>query len=120
MSIVFYDAAAKWQIRARGHADLHFENDLARQAWQASHPMCQRTYLSRLAPGVEIEEDLASTYPPGLEKRRPTPEESEAGYRNFAVLLCQVVELDSLHLQGTGHNRYLIQELEEQILRVAP
>lgn len=120
MSVVFYHAPGMWQVRVKGLAEMHLENDLARAAWDSCHPMGQRTYLSRYAPSVEVEEDVESTYPPELERRRPTAEESEAGYKNFAVLLCQVLEIDSLHLYGTGHQRYRIQELESAIFRLAP
>ncbi len=116
---VFYDPAARWQLRVKGVTDLHYENEIAREAWENSHPMCWRTYLAKYAPGAEIS-DAESIFPEGLERRRPTLSESEPGYRNFAVLLVEVVEMDSLHLAGTGHSRYRINEEEFRVQRLAP
>lgn len=119
VAAVFYDAPEKWQVRIKGVADLHVDNPIAREAWEANSPMSRRTYLTKFAPGAEIGEDDA-VFPPGLEKRRPTFEESEAGYENFAVLLVDVVELDSLHLAKDGHVRYRIEEEQLSVRRLAP
>jgi pyridoxamine 5'-phosphate oxidase len=117
---VFYDAAGKWQVRVKGLAELHFEDDVARAAWEPCHPMSKRTYLTTTPPGGELDWDAASAFPVGLEKRRPTEAESEAGYRNFAVLLLEVIEMDSLHLAGEGHMRFHISESAESVRRLAP
>lgn len=117
---VFYDGPRKWQIRAKGIVKLHFEDDVARVAWEASHPMCKRTYLATAAPGEELDWDAGSMFPPGLERRRPTDAESEAGFRNFAVMLVEVIELDSLHLAGEGHRRFRIFDGTHKVRRVAP
>jgi pyridoxamine 5'-phosphate oxidase len=119
VSAVFYDQQARWQLRVRGAAILHHQDDIARAAWLASHPMCQRTYLAQSPPGLEIDWD-SPVFPPGLERRRPTQEEAEAGYPNFAVLLITVAELDSLHLSGDGHRRFRIEEADHSIRRLAP
>lgn len=120
MSVVFYHAPGMWQVRIKGLADLRMEDRVAREAWESCHPMGQRTYLSKYAPSAQLDDDEEGMFPEELERRRPTPEESEAGYKNFAVLLCRVVEMDSLHLYGTGHQRYRIQEMERAIARLAP
>ncbi len=119
-SAVFYDGPAKWQVRVKGLADLHFDDDVAKAAWVATHPMGKRTYLTTEAPGVEVDWDSGSAFPPGLELRRPTSEESEAGYANFAVVLVQVIELDSLHLTKDGHKRFQIIEEVHSVRRLAP
>ena len=119
ISAVFYDQQARWQLRVRGAATLHNQNEIARAAWLASHPMCKRTYLSQSPPGLEIDWD-SSVFPPGLERRRPTDQEAEAAYPNFAVLLLTVAEFDSLHLSGEGHRRFLIAEQPHSIRRLAP
>lgn len=118
-SAVFYNQAERWQVRTRGIAELHHQNDIARAAWLASHPMCKRTYLSQAPPGLEIDWD-APVFPPGLERRRPTDQEAEAGYSNFVVLLVEVYELDSLHLSGQGHRRFRIEEEHHSVRRLAP
>jgi pyridoxamine 5'-phosphate oxidase len=117
---VFYDGPGKWQIRLKGVALLHYEDDVARAAWETNHPMGKRTYLTTAAPGEEVDWDVASLYPPGMERRRPTDEESEEGYRNFAVMLVDVVELDSLHLAGEGHRRFHIIDEVHKVRRLAP
>jgi len=82
--------------------------------------MGKRTYLTTAAPGQELDWDSGSSYPPGLELRRPTPEESAAGYANFAVVLVEVIVLDSLHLAKDGHKRFQIIEEVHSVRRLAP
>jgi hypothetical protein len=120
IAAVFYDGPAKWQVRVKGIAELHFDDDVARAAWDQTSPMGKRTYLTTAAPGLELDWDSGSSYPPGLELRRPTPEESEAGYANFAVVLVEVLELDSLHLAKDGHKRFQIIEEVHSVRRLAP
>jgi 3-hydroxyisobutyrate dehydrogenase len=120
VAAVFYDAAARWQVRAKGLAELHMGDVVARAAWEASHPMSKRTYLTELAPGAEMEWDDESTYPEELTVRRPTEEESEPGFANFAVMWFRVLDLDSLRLKRTGHQRVRIAETTGRAWRVAP
>jgi 3-hydroxyisobutyrate dehydrogenase len=120
ISAVFYDRSAKWQIRIRGVAQIHEDDSFSRLAWENSNPMCQRTYLSTAAPGQELDWDLESTYPPHLLAQRPSSEESELGYARFAVLLLRVADIDSLHLEGTGHQRFRIEAPSLETVRLAP
>ncbi len=120
VSAVFYDKAAKWQIRVRGIAQLHFDDDIARAAWDKSHPMCKRTYLTDAAPGTTLDWEDTSTFADHLLRQRPTPEESELGFSRFAVLICRVADIDSLRLSGTGHQRFLIDAHSAQTIRLAP
>jgi hypothetical protein len=87
IAAVFYDGPAKWQVRVKGLAELHFDDDVARAAWDQTSPMGKRTYLTTAAPGLELDWDSGSSYPPGLELRRPTPEESEAGWLKSSSLI---------------------------------
>jgi pyridoxamine 5'-phosphate oxidase len=120
VSAVFYDKAAKWQIRVRGVAQLHANDAIARDAWERSHPMCQRTYLSDAAPGTPLDWDDNSTFADHLMRQRPTPQEAELGFSRFAVLLCRIADMDSLHLAGTGHQRFHIDAPSAEIHRLAP
>jgi pyridoxamine 5'-phosphate oxidase len=120
LAVLFYDIAGMWQIRARGRAELHWDNNIAAAAWAATHPMAQRTYLTEVSPGEELDWERESTYPQGLEAKRPTPEQSALGYTRFGVLWCRVEEWDSLHLRGTGHERLHLDELVGSISRLAP
>lgn len=120
VSAVFYDKAAKWQIRVRGVAQLHTDDSIAREAWDQSHPMCKRTYLTDAAPGSVLDWDDHSTFADHLLRQRPTPEESELGFSRFAVLLCRIADIDSLHLAGTGHQRFLLEAHTDQAIRLAP
>lgn len=120
LGAIFYDGPAKWQVRVKGLANLHFDDDVARAAWETASPMSRRTYLTTSAPGMELDWDSGSAYPPGLELRRPTLAESEAGYQNFAVVLVDVIELDSLHLAKDGHMRFRIIDELHSVRRLAP
>jgi pyridoxamine 5'-phosphate oxidase len=120
VGVVFYDGPRKWQIRVKGAVELHFDDIVAREAWDACHPMAKRTYLACLPPGEELDGDESTIFPPGLERRRPTDIESEAGYANFAVVLVKVTEIDSLHLAGAGHRRFQILDGSHKVRRLAP
>ncbi len=82
-SVLFYDPAAKAQIRLSGRAHIAAQGDVADIAWSGSTPFARRCYMAEAAPGTPIAQP-SSGLPEWIEGKQPE-EEQLADYRgNFA------------------------------------
>ena len=108
VSVLFYDAAAKLQLRCAGIGKAVSTGAAADAAWAASAASSRRCYLAELAPGT-ISETPSSGLPAAAEGRVPTLAESEAGRANFAVITVALTRIDWLHLAHNGHRRALFE-----------
>ncbi len=108
VSVLFYDAAAKLQLRCAGIGKAVSTGAPADAAWAASAASSRRCYLAELAPGT-ISETPTSGLPAAAEGRVPTLAESEAGRANFAVITVALTRIDWLHLAHNGHRRALFE-----------
>ncbi len=108
VSLLFYDAAAKLQLRCTGIGQVSSTGAAADAAWAASAPSSRRGYLATLAPGT-TSKTPTSGLPAAVEGRVPTLAESEAGRANFAVLTVTLSRIDWLHLAHDGHRRALFE-----------
>ncbi|MFN7177237.1 MAG: pyridoxamine 5'-phosphate oxidase family protein [Thermaurantiacus sp.] len=103
-SLLLYDPGARLQLRASGIARIEHVSQAADTAWSATRLLGRRCYTAPDAPGSTAPGPV-SGLPPELESREPTPEESEAGRPNFAVLLVELLRLEFLQLAFAGHRR---------------
>ena len=103
-SWLFYDAAARLQIRAGGKSTLHHDNEIANTAWQNTSVNSRKTYMGLISPS-EKSDVPTNGLPASFKKASPTPEESEAGRKNFAVVCTHVNWLEWLWLNSAGHRR---------------
>lgn len=101
---VFYDPAAKVQVRAKGPTTVHIGDATAAQAWARTKLMSRRCYLAEVAPSTPADAPT-SGLPAALIERSPTAQESEAGFVNFAVCVTTVARLEWLYLAARGHRR---------------
>ena len=108
VSLLFYDAAAKLQLRCTGIGQVSSIGAAADAAWAASAPSSRRCYLAEAAPGT-ISAAPTSGLPAAAEGRVPTLAESEAGRANFAVIIVELTRIDWLHLAHNGHRRALFE-----------
>ena len=92
------------RLAARGPVTLHADDDLAQAQWEASQPGSRRCYLSAGGPGSALDAP-GSGLPESLLDRRPSEAESAPGRVHFAVLACELTELDWLALDSRGHRR---------------
>lgn len=106
VSWLFYHVEEKLQLRIRGRASIHTNDELANVQWQNSALFSRRCYCGD-APGTE--KDLPSSgLPEFLVDREPTAEESEQfGRRNFVVVSSTIDEIDVYELYVKGHRRSL-------------
>ena len=103
---LFYDAAAKVQLRCGGTGRIERDGPIADAAWAAADAYARRCYLIEPGPGAP-RDTPGSGLPADLEGVRPDLARTEAGRANFAVLLVAVERFDWLHLAHTGHLRAL-------------
>jgi pyridoxamine 5'-phosphate oxidase len=113
VSLLFYDAAAKLQLRCSGIGTVVKDGPVADAAWGASAPSSRRCYLAALGPSSSAAQPT-SGLPAAFEDRLPTLAESEAGRGNFAVLLVTLTRIDWLYLAHDGHRRALFQRSGDQ------
>lgn len=104
ISWLFYDAAARFQIRVGGQATLHTIDALADTAWAKSNASSRKIYMGPLAPS-QITMLPASGLPPAFEDKDPTIEESEIGRKNFGIVETTADWMEWLWLNSKGHRR---------------
>lgn len=95
IQLLFYDAAAKLQIRAPGRAVLHTAGDLADRAWAQSRPFSRACYAQHAAPGSSTGSPLAA----------PVQEDPEDGRSVFVAVEVRLNALEWLWLDHAGHRR---------------
>jgi len=111
---LFYHPQEKIQLRFDGQATLHTTDDLADEQWAASQLMSRRIYCTLDAPGIPLASP-ASGLPESLITRPPTLAESEAGRKNFAVIVCKVDFVDWLFLNSQGNWRAQFRWIDDRM-----
>ncbi len=114
VSWLFYSFPDKLQVRCRGIATLHHQDNIAAEMWARTQLLSRRCYLAPLAPS-EAADGPVQNIPEHLVGREPTEEESVGGFENFGVLRCKVQEMDILSLEYTGNRRLLARADGSQI-----
>jgi hypothetical protein len=98
-SVLFYDAAAKLQLRAAANVAVHSGDAIAAAGWAASAPQSRLCYEQAVAPGAVIVEPLPEL---PVDARFA---EGDDGAANFAVAILTVREIEWLYLAIEGHRR---------------
>ncbi len=104
---LFYHPEEKFQLRVKGTAAVHSDDDLTEEQWLATEIFARRCYIGE-APTQESDE-ATSGLPEDLMKRRLTAEESEAGRANFVVITSTIDSIDCMELDAKGHRRALFE-----------
>lgn len=102
---LFYSAEEHLQVRIKGVARVHHNDELADEQWQATELFSRRCYIGE-APTQEAKKPTTGL-PEGLTDRKPTFEESEHGKENFVVIVSTISEIDCMELDVRGHRRSL-------------
>ena len=102
---LFYHITERMQVRVKGKATIHTNDDLAEEQWLATEFFSRRCYVGD-AP-TQTSKKPTSGLPEDLLDRAPTREESEAGRANFAVVTSTVEQIDCLEMNVRGHRRSL-------------
>ena len=91
--VLTYHPAEKIQLRLDATANIHQENDVAREIWAQAPLSSRRCYLAQEAPGSSAgmpTSGLAAE----LEHRVPEAAESEAGFCYFTAVIIKVERLE--------------------------
>jgi pyridoxamine 5'-phosphate oxidase len=103
VSWLFYHPKEKLQLRIKGVATVHTNDDLAEEQWLATEFFSRRCYIGE-AP-TTVSKTVTSGLPEHLINREPTKEESEIGRANFTVISATINSIDCLELAVRGHRR---------------
>lgn len=102
---LFYHPEEKMQVRIKGTATIHKNDELADEQWISTELFSRRCYVGA-APSLESKMPT-SGLPENLIDREPTQAESEAGRANFVVVTSTIKEIDCLEMNVRGHRRSL-------------
>jgi pyridoxine/pyridoxamine 5'-phosphate oxidase len=101
----FYHQKENFQARIRAVAEIHTDDELADEQWDATRLFSRRCYIGEAS--TRISKKPTHGMPEEITDREPTREESEEGRSNFAVISTTIKEIDCLELDVRGHRRSL-------------
>ena len=104
ISALFYDADARVQLRIKGTAELHHENNITAKAWETTTLSSRKCYLTLHSPSSFTDSSI-SGLSEDIEQEKFTLSESEVGYANFGIVSIRVQSIDWLWLNHSGHRR---------------
>lgn len=104
ISALFYDASSRIQLRIKGKAEFHFNNDITDEAWQKTALSSRRCYLINESPS-SFSAIPTSGLTEKIEQEIFTLEESEVGKQHFGIVAIQVQSIEWLWLHHAGHRR---------------
>ncbi len=105
VQLLFYDVAAKVQIRVTAQAELITEGPTRTEAWATSMPGSKVCYLAEGAPGTHKDAPTSGLPDYADRGQRVAPDKLEEGMKNFAVIRFSVEAIDWLYLDSNGHRR---------------
>jgi hypothetical protein len=96
---VYYDPETRIQMRVTGRAEVHANDDRAREAWKLVPPVNRALFMVPFQPSVEL--------PDGVDlDHMPVPDPTDdSGFDHFAAVACTFSEVDILWLRAEGHLR---------------
>ena len=106
VGVLFYDQAARIQLRCKGVGRIETSGAMADAAWTASTEFARRCYMGE-GPGVPSATPT-SGLPDWIEGQQPSEAEVVPARANFAVLLVELASVDWLFLSNDGHRRAVI------------
>ena len=101
---LFYNKKRKIQVRAKGIATIHYQDEVTKEAWKKTQVISRKCYLASQAPG-SVSDTPHPGYPKELEGKNPKIEDTEIGFDNFCVIESKIDEMEWLYLASQGHRR---------------
>jgi pyridoxamine 5'-phosphate oxidase len=105
VSWLFYHSQERFQLRIKGIAKIHTNDELAEEQWLATNFFSRRCYIGEAS--TKISPKATSGLPEFIIDREPTAEESEIGRNNFCVISTTIDSIDCVELDVKGHRRSL-------------
>ena len=103
-SLIFYDKEEKIQLRVKVECEVNNQNFTTEESWKKTQHISRRCYLTDSPPGT-VSDNPTSGMISKLEDFDYTMEQSEEGYKNFAVIKCKIKSIEWLYLAAKGHRR---------------
>ncbi len=103
-SMLFYDKNEKIQVRLKVNCVINHENEITKTSWDKTQHISRKCYLVDKGPGT-VSDVPTSGLKPELDNFDYTKEQSEAGYKNFTVIQCNIKSIEWLYLAAKGHRR---------------
>jgi len=103
-SMLFYDKEEKIQVRLKVECVINYNNEVAKESWIKTGHMSRKCYLLYKGPGSKSPTPT-SGLKSELDNFEFTIEQSEKGYKNFAVIQCKIKSIEWLYLAAKGHRR---------------
>ena len=112
---LFYNKKRKIQVRAKGVATIHYQDEVTKEAWKKTQVISRKCYLASQAPG-SVSDTPHPGYPKELEGKNPNIEDTEIGFDNFCVIESKINEMEWLYLASQGHRRAKILIKDQKII----
>jgi pyridoxamine 5'-phosphate oxidase len=103
-SLLFYDKEEKIQLRIKVECEINNQNSTTEESWKKTQHISRRCYLTDSPPGTSSDNPTSGMISE-LEDFDYTMEQSEEGYKNFAVIKCKIKSIEWLYLAAKGHRR---------------
>jgi len=103
-SMIFYDKEEKIQVRIKVECTINNNNEITKDSWSKTGHMSRKCYLVDNGPGAKSDIPTSGLHPK-LDNFKFIMEQSEKGYKNFAVIQCKVITIEWLYLAAKGHRR---------------
>ena len=103
-SMLFYDKEEKIQVRLKVDCTVNHDNNITKESWLKTGHISRKCYLVDNGPGTESDIPT-SGLTSELDNFDFTMEQSEAGYKNFTVIQCEIKIIEWLYLAAKGHRR---------------
>ena len=103
-AMLFYDKEEKIQVRLKIECIVNHNNNVTKESWSKTQHISRKCYLVDNGPGTESD-NPTSGLKPELDNFEFTMEQSEEGYKNFAVIKCKIKSIEWLYLAAKGHRR---------------
>jgi len=104
ISALFYDTSSRIQLRVKGKAICHYNDETTSEAWKKTTLSGRRCYLTNLSPS-SFSEIPTSGLSDQIQKENFTLEESEIGQKYFGIVSIYVESIEWLWLNHAGHRR---------------
>lgn len=104
LSWLFYHPKKNVQIRALGKAKIFHQDELTKRHWQTLPWYGRKTYGTIQSPSSTLQES-SDDLPDLWRKTEVDIAETAYAYQNFVVIVCEITELEWLHLDRSGHQR---------------
>jgi len=102
IALLLYHPGKRMQIRIKGHAEIHSQNELTKSFWPTVQGEAQKAYNSIIPPGGII--------PDPKDAYEWTEDMSDTFFSVIKIIPCQI---EALQLNGLTHIRALFKKTEE-------